>query len=454
MSDPVVAAPLPRSWRQGVKRAVIEAMSISAAAFNINLGRWFDSPVPQAREEAEKERLRVEVELLKEELRIKDARLARMPPGTGPRYEPADRMAILELRAQRGWTQIQTAGCFHLHPDTVGKWTATVDEKGADALTQIPVPVNKFPDVVGYLVHRLKACAPASGRKRIAQLLARQRLHVSPSTVRRRLKEQPAAPPPAPEDGQPGSAGAPAETPRRQVVAKRPGHVVNVDLTTVPTVMGQFTMLPPHALPQLWPFVWWVAFAVDHYSRRALGHAVFMRQPTSLQIRRFLGRALGRVGTAVSYTITDKGRQFWCAGFKKWCRRKKIRPRFGKVGRYGSISLIERFIGSFKVECVRRISVPLRRVEAHEEFGLWLRWNNQHRPHQALNGRTPDEVWFGRPPENEKPRLETRRNWPRDSLCAMPWAPIDGRRGARVAIEVRHFGGRKHLPVIRLTRTA
>ena len=61
--------------------------------------------------------------------------------------------------------------------------------------------------------------------------------------------------------------------------------------------------------------------------------------------------------------------------------------------------------------------------------------------------------WFDRPPANEKPRLEPRRNWPRDSLCAAPWAPIDGRRGARVDVDITHLGGRKHLPVVRLKRT-
>jgi hypothetical protein len=76
----------------------------------------------------------------------------------------------------------------------------------------------------------------------------------------------------------------------------------------------------------------------------------------------------------------------------------------------------------------------------------------RHRPSQALNGPTPDEVWYDRPPANEKPRMETRRNWPRDSRCASPWAPIRGRRGTRVSIKVSYPRGGKHLPLIRLKR--
>ena len=192
--------PLPKSWRRSAKRAVLEAMSISAAAFNLNLGRWFDNPQPQARQDAELERLRVDNELLKEQLRIKDARLAGKKPGSGPHYLQPDRMAILELRAQRGWTQAETARRFHVHPKTVGIWMGTLEDEGEKALTRIPEPVNKLPAFVGYLVRKLKTVAPESGRKRIAQLLARETLHVSPSTVRRRLKEPQATPPPKPEE--------------------------------------------------------------------------------------------------------------------------------------------------------------------------------------------------------------------------------------------------------------
>jgi hypothetical protein len=244
-------------------------------------------------------------ELLTEELRIKDARLARLKPGTGARYEQHDRMAILELRAQRGWTQDETAKHFHMHPHTIGIWMKSLDDDGEAALTRIPEPANKLPEFVAYLVRRLKACAPKSGRKRIAPKLAREGLHVCPSTVRRKLKEAPPQPPesepdpPIDEKQNTEETEAKQTTPRRQVAAHYPGHMINIDLTAVPTLMGLFTMLPPHALPQVWPFVWWVAFAVDHFSRRSLGCALFKKAPKSLQVRRFLGRALGRAGARI-----------------------------------------------------------------------------------------------------------------------------------------------------------
>jgi hypothetical protein len=47
----------------------------------------------------------------------------------------------------------------------------------------------------------------------------------------------------------------------------------------------------PFALPQRRPFCWWVAVAIDHFSRRALGVTAFKTQPTSTAVRAFLGRA-------------------------------------------------------------------------------------------------------------------------------------------------------------------
>jgi transposase InsO family protein len=41
------------------------------------------------------------------------------------------------------------------------------------------------------------------------------------------------------------------------------------------------------------------------------------------------------------YTITDKGRQFWCDSFRQWCRLSGIRHRFGAVGKYGSLAIVE-----------------------------------------------------------------------------------------------------------------
>jgi hypothetical protein len=81
-------------------------------------------------------------------------------------------------------------------------------------------------------------------------------------------------------------------------------------------------------------------------------------------------------------------------------------------------------------------------------------WYNEHRPHEYLKGRTPNEVYFGRDPANEEPRIEPRGRWPAGSPCASPATTILGFPGCRLRIELMLLGGRRQLPVVRLKRTA
>jgi hypothetical protein len=68
---------------------------------------------------AQNEHLIEECELLREEIRIKDARMDYITPHRRPRYGPFERMAILELRAARGWSLKQAAGTFRVAAATI-----------------------------------------------------------------------------------------------------------------------------------------------------------------------------------------------------------------------------------------------------------------------------------------------------------------------------------------------
>src|SRR5207249_5363351 len=118
----------------------------------------------------------------------------------------------------------------------------------------------------------------------------------------------------------------------------------------------------PLALPPIWPFCWWVAIVVDHFSRRVMGVAVFTKEPSSKQVRTLLDRAIAIAGAGPRHLITDQGIQFTAKGFGRWCRRLDIKQRFGAVGKFGSIAIIERVIRTLKSECTRRlVFVPFRR---------------------------------------------------------------------------------------------
>ena len=60
-----------------------------------------------------------------------------------------------------------------------------LDEEGAAALVQLPVPVNKFPDFVRYAVQRLQTLCPNLGKKKLSEVLARAGLHLGTTTIGR-----------------------------------------------------------------------------------------------------------------------------------------------------------------------------------------------------------------------------------------------------------------------------
>jgi hypothetical protein len=144
---------------------------------------------PELRQQAEEDRLRQEIQLLREEIRIKDARMEQLEAHRRPHYPPTARLAILELRAARGCTLAQTARIFLVSPLTVASWMGRIEEEGPDALVRLPEPVNRFPDFVSYLVKRLKILCPTFGKVKTAQILARAGLHLGPTTVRRMQRD-------------------------------------------------------------------------------------------------------------------------------------------------------------------------------------------------------------------------------------------------------------------------
>jgi type VI secretion system protein ImpC len=54
--------PLPKGWPAVARRAILHALSLSAAAFNLDLARWLENPMPEARERTEARRLRAEID--------------------------------------------------------------------------------------------------------------------------------------------------------------------------------------------------------------------------------------------------------------------------------------------------------------------------------------------------------------------------------------------------------
>ena len=143
-SDPKID--LPKAWPRMAKSAIVHVLAHAHFVVTHVRGWCADSPLSRVRVSAENERLSSEVAMLREELRIKDARLARIPPRNRPHYPPAERLAILALKAARGWNLAQSAARFLVEPATIASWLGRIDEEGQHALVQMPAPVNKYPE--------------------------------------------------------------------------------------------------------------------------------------------------------------------------------------------------------------------------------------------------------------------------------------------------------------------
>ncbi len=177
--DNDLSTALPRGWTDSIRSAVLNIVVLVRIA------------TPAAREfliqegdvvHAKLFRLEAEVAMLRQELRIYGTRMRRIDPHRRPQYPPAERMAILELRAMRGWSKAQTARRFFVSDDTIRSWLCRADD---DTLLQTRALVNRFPDVVRYVVQRIKLFCPTLGKVKIAQKLARAGIHIGKTTVER-----------------------------------------------------------------------------------------------------------------------------------------------------------------------------------------------------------------------------------------------------------------------------
>ncbi len=133
--------PLPKNWPRRVRSAAVHAIALARLALTTARGQAHSAEPGSGRVAS----LTDEILLIKEEMRIKDARMNGIPAQRRPHYLPTERLAILELRAARGWSQAQTADHMLVTPATVASWMGGLDEEGLAALVQMREPVARFP---------------------------------------------------------------------------------------------------------------------------------------------------------------------------------------------------------------------------------------------------------------------------------------------------------------------
>ncbi len=162
----------------------------------------------------------------------------------------------------------------------------------------------------------------------------------------------------------------------RGVTIERPNHVWAMDISYIPMRRG---------------FVY-LAAVVDVASRRVLSHRVSIGMEAAFCIEA-LEEALAKHGKPEIFN-TDQGSQFTSADFTRVLLDAKVNISMDGKGAWRDNVFVERLWRSVKYE-----EVYLRAYgsvsEARASIGRYLAFYNERRPHSSLDGRTPDEAYFG-----------------------------------------------------------
>jgi len=153
----------------------------------------------------------------------------------------------------------------------------------------------------------------------------------------------------------------------------------------------------------LWPIH--VFVVIDHFSRKVMSVSP-LEGPNAGWIIEALEDAFQKHDSA-KHIISDQAKVFVGDAFAELLGQWNVKPRFGAIGKHGSISVTERVIKTLKYEWLKR--VPIIKGFDHltvlcEGFECWY---NIWRPHMTLDGLRPDDVYYDKKPEKPKRDAKT-----------------------------------------------
>jgi transposase InsO family protein len=314
------------------------------------------------------------VNLHQDAAEILNERWERMPVHRRPHYTPELRFRILRIKQVMGLSCEETGRRFGVAAWTVGRWEKDLlgdpSKKTIGKLVRPKPPIRRYADVVREVVHAM-TLTNFGGNRMVAAILARVGWKLSKTTVARYRKEP--APAPRPETAGPHT-----------VVARYLNHVWMSDITQLP---GLFGLTRFH-----------IASIFDVVSRMPLVTRSCDSTPTGKEITALFREAV-RLHGKPKHFVSDQGDQYRSGAFKTALRRLGTQHRFGAVLKHGSIALIERLWLSLKVTLSRfPFAQPLLWEDLDQSLHYTLTHYAFHRPHSALGGATPAEVYYERSP--------------------------------------------------------
>jgi len=313
------------------------------------------------------------------------------------------RQRLIQAVLVRGRTVQQLCARFGVSRKTAYKWLNRFRQRGLGGLRdQSRRPrrsPGRLPPGWGKLIGRVRRARPHWGAKKIHQRLRRQyprRALPCVRTIQRWLRRAGWVRP-RPKRARPG----PAVRHPGLTVARRPNQVWTVDFK------GWFRTEDGVRQEPL--------TVRDLFSRYGLCLRLLPNQDQG-PVRAVLVRLFGARGMPEAIRV-DNGSPFGGKGalglsrLSVWWLRLGIRVEFTRRARPGDNAAHEQFHGCYQREVVARGATQRRPMQARST--RWLAGYNQERPHEALAGRTPAQLYrpSRRPYPKTLPPLTYPQRW-------------------------------------------
>lgn len=392
-----------RGYDEKILAVLFRARERLLLAVGLAIAKLREAGDPLATLEAPIQELLARIAMLEQENDHLRSRFERIEARRRSHYTPSERFQILVFMKTWLLSIEDTAQRFLVSPRTIARWLAEATREPAKrtvgCLVKAIPPLRAYSHVVRDLVCTMEALG-FGGSKRIAQTLARSAIKVGTETVRRWRKRT--------------HRPLPTRAAGRIIVARHPNHVWMADLTEIPGFLRIFSSV--------------LGVILDVRSRMPLAARLFANQPSSEDLVALLDCAISRHGPPRHF-VSDQGAQFTGEAFRTRLRSLGIRQRFGAIGQYGSIAIVERLWRAAKeLLGVRRWSLVhpsdmQERLEAALTYYVYLK------PHQGLSGAVPGEVYFGIRPAHldarRPPREQSRE--PTDPAFEVAFLDPEGR---------------------------
>jgi putative transposase len=231
---------------------------------------------------------------------------------------------------------------------------------------------NRTPDSIEAAVVRLHVEQPQLGEGQLRHLAARVLgFQASKETFRRILARR--------RDLVVELENEDRRRPRR-ITVSGPRQLWGLDLTTV-WILGIFPVC--------------ILGVIDYHGSRLVALERIARG-NAQSVTPVLERLFSTIGTP-KRILTDRAPTFGTIEFQACLGGHNVRHVRTKPAHPWTNGRIERVFRTFK-ETVSRVTWLVSSLRQLDRFAADFRlWHNRDRPHSAWDGRTPDEVFFGRP---------------------------------------------------------